>query len=262
MKKISSKQWEKFDRDGYLLLGRVCSSKDITQLGNRINDIMLGKADVDYERMMMQLDCSDGPGSKPGPQSFGFKGATLAYRKIQDLENDPIFLRYMQESLFQDICAKVYGVKTNIACFRAMFMNKPASEGTNLVWHQDRWTNLDRDPKITIWTAIDNCNIANGCVQIIPGSHRILINSESTSGFLTPEQTNDILKKNIPIPLELNAGEVILLHNWLLHSSDVNRTNDPRRAFSVCYMDANTRSNSGQEYPIVFGDGALGFNSD
>ena len=43
MRKISSQQWEKFDRDGYLLLGRACSSKDIGQLGNRINDIMLGK---------------------------------------------------------------------------------------------------------------------------------------------------------------------------------------------------------------------------
>ena len=37
------------------------------------------------------------------------------------------------------------------------------------------------------------------------------------------------------------AGECALLHNWLLHSSDVNHTDIPRRAFSVCYMDAQTR---------------------
>ena len=261
MEKISSLLWDQFDRDGYLPLGRVCGSREVDELGNRINDIMLGKADVDYDKMMMQLDCSNGHGTDPGPQTNGFKGATLAYRKIQDLEYDEVFLRYMQQGLFHDICCKIYGLQTNIACFRAMFMNKPAGEGTNLVWHQDRWTNLDRDPKITIWTALDNCNVANGCVQVIPGSHRTLVNCESASGFLTQAQTDDVLEKNIPKPLELDAGEVVLLHNWLLHSSDVNKTDEPRRAFSVCYMDAETKAHNGQKFPIIFGDGALCANS-
>ena len=257
MEKISSQKWDQFDCDGYLPLGRVCSSRELRNLGDRINDIMLGKADVDYDKMMMQLDCSDGHGSAPGPQTFGFKGATLAYRKIQDLEYDEFFLRYIQTNLFQEICAKIYGTQTNIACFRAMFMNKPAREGTNLVWHQDRWTNLDRDPKITIWTALDDCNIENGCVHVIPGSHRVLVNSDSASGFLNEMQTEEVLDKNIPVPLELKAGEVVLLHNWLLHSSDVNTTDKPRRAFSVCYMDANTKSYNGQIFPVVFGQGSL-----
>ena len=47
-------------------------------------------------------------------------------------------------------------------------------------------------------------------------------------------------KKDI-VHLELKAGEVALLHNWLLHSSDVNKTSIARRAFSVCYLDARTQ---------------------
>lgn len=58
--------------------------------------------------------------------------------------------------------------------------------------------------------------------------------------------------------LELKPGEVALLHNWLLHCSDVNKTDISRRAFSVCYMDANTKHEKGSEkYTAIFGPGAL-----
>jgi phytanoyl-CoA hydroxylase len=254
---ISSQEWQTFARDGYLRLGQVASDEELHGLQTRMDDIMLGRADVDYERMMMQLDRADGPDSQPGPQSYGFKGATLAYRKIQDLEYDALFLAYLQKPLFANICAQVYGDDRRIACMRAMFMNKPAGFGTHLVWHQDRWTNLDRDPQITLWTALDPATIENGCVHVIPGSHGALVNPEHGSGFLTAEQTEKILAENEPVPLELEAGEVVLLHNWLLHSSDVNRSGTPRRAFSVCYMDAETVANNGHVYPVVFGAGAL-----
>jgi ectoine hydroxylase-related dioxygenase (phytanoyl-CoA dioxygenase family) len=138
-----------------------------------------------------------------------------------------------------------------------MFMNKPARKGTFLPWHQDRWSMLDRDPVVTIWTALDPATIANGCVQIIPGSHHRLINPAHDSGFLTLEQTEELAPSNKRAYLELKAGEAVLMHNWLLHASDVNSTDIPRRAFSVCYMDAQTRGSNGEKFSIVFGEGAL-----
>jgi phytanoyl-CoA hydroxylase len=53
---------------------------------------------------------------------------------------------------------------------------------------------------------------------------------------------------------------VALLHNWTLHSSDVNRSSQSRRAFSVSYMDAetiNTRKNELASTSVIFGTGAL-----
>src|SRR6476661_7180908 len=78
-------------------------------------------------------------------------------------------LRALQQRIFREICARVYGPETRISCFRAMFMNKPAHKGTFLPWHQDRWSDLDRDPLVTVYTALDPATIANGCVQVIPG---------------------------------------------------------------------------------------------
>ena len=186
---ISDQQWQQYEADGYVKLGKVLDGAELAALQQRIDDIMMGKAQIDYDRILMQLDSADGAYNNAGPQSRGFKGATLNYRKIQDLELDPLFLSYMQRPVFRNICERVYGEGVPINGFRAMFMNKPSNQGTFLPWHQDRWTHLDRDPLITVWTALDPATIANGCVQVIRGSHKFgLINPSHPSGFLTPEQ--------------------------------------------------------------------------
>ncbi len=251
---MTEQQWEQFSRDGYLRLGKLLDGGDLAALQKRIDQIMLGTADVDYDRMLMQIDSDSGRYEDAGEQSKGFKGPTLNYRKIQDLERDPLFLAYLQRPLFRDICARVHGPGVPIATFRAMFMNKPARKGTWLPWHQDRWTRLDRDPLVTVWMALDPATVANGCVQVISGSHlHGLINPSHSSGFLTEEQAKEHAPKDRVVFLELAPGEAVLLHNYLLHASDVNRTEIPRRAFSVCYMDARTIDATGERYTLVFG---------
>jgi hypothetical protein len=256
---LSAEQWAQYDRDGYLKLGKLLGATDLAALQQRIDDIMLGKAALRYERLLMQLDSQTGKYEDAGTQSKGFKGATLGYRKIQDLEYDPLFLGYLQRPIFRHICARHYGPDQPVACYRAMFMNKPAHKGTFLPWHQDRWADLDRDPLVTLWTALDPATVANGCVQVIPGSHKLgLINRAHPSGFLTKEQAAEYCTPDKVVYLEMAPGEVALLHNWLLHASDVNRTDTSRRAFSVCYMDARTTNLRQPEvFPVVFGPGAL-----
>jgi len=255
---ISANQWAQYDRDGYLKLGQLLDAAELHELQQRIDDIMLGTARVDYDRMLMQLDSDSGKYEEAGAQTRGFKGATVNYRKIQELEFDSLFLEYMQLPIFREICEHVYGVGTQIAAFRAMFMNKPARKGTFLPWHQDRWPHLDRDPQITVWTALDPATVGNGCVQVVPGSHRHgLINPAHPSGFLTPEQAAQHAPADKIVYLELPPGECVLLHNYLLHASDVNRTDTSRRAFSVCYMDAHTVTTTDTKFTTIFGAGAL-----
>lgn len=261
---ITPAQWAEYETNGYLKLGKLLDDSGVEVLRQRIDDIMLGRAEIDYDRIMMQLDSSSGAYGDAGPQSLGHKGATLDYRKIEWLEFDPLFLAYVQRPEFRDICARVYGPNKTIRCFRAMFMNKPANKGTLLPWHQDRWVHLDRDPLLTVWTALDPATVANGCVQVIPGSHKLgVINPDHPSGFLTDEQIAAHCSNERAVYLELAAGEVALLHNWLLHRSDKNHSNISRRAFSVNYMDADTRlvpshiRPSIPEYTLVFGPGAL-----
>lgn len=257
---LTDEQWRSYEQEGYLILKGFLSPERLIALQQRIDDIMLGKAQVDYSRMLMQLDSETGAYDDAGVQSKGHKGATLDYRKIQDLEYDPTFLELMRHPVFEDACRRVYGRDADVGCFRAMFMNKPANKGTFLPWHQDRWNFLDRDPELTVWVALDPATIENGCVQIVPRTHNIgLINPDHPSGFLTEEQAAKWAPREKVVYVELDAGDVVLLHNRLLHGSDKNHSSQSRRAFSVCYMDAATKhlKDADAQWPVVFGKGAL-----
>ena len=250
---ITDAQWRKYEQDGFIKLGKLLSDADLVALQERIDDIMLGRAEIDYDRLLMQLDSTTGNYGDAGEQTNGHKGSTLAYRKIQNLEIDDLFSEYVNRPIFREICDYVYGKGTPISCFRAMFMNKPSNQGTKLPWHQDAWTDLDRQPLITIWTALDPATKQNGCVEVIAGSHRQgLVNPAHASGFLSDEQIEDQCRPELVEYLELAPGEVALLHNWLLHSSDVNRTDVSRRAFSVCYMEGATVSKRGEQFAPLF----------
>lgn len=255
---LTDDQWLQYTRDGYLKLGKLLDDAALRELQQRIDDIMLGKADVDYDRMLMQLDSDTGEYGDMKPMSKGHKGARLDYRKIEQLEYDPVFLKYIQQPIFNEICARTYGGHVPVAVFRSMFMNKPANKGTKLPWHQDRWTHLDRDPLITVWTALDPATIENGCVEVIPGSHKFgVMNPEHGSGFLTDGLAAEHCRPEDRVYIELEPGEVVLLHNWLLHASDKNHSAQSRRALSVCYMDARTVTTRGEKFPVVFGKDAL-----
>ena len=236
---LTDDELETFRRDGYVRLGRVVDDDELAALQQRIDQIMLGE--VRYDGMMMQLDSESGDYADLPAQTRGFKGPSLAYRKIQDLELDPVFLAYLRRPLIRSLCERLVG--PGITIFRSMFMNKPAHRGTLLPWHQDggdQW-GLDIDPIITLWLALDPATIANGCVQVIPGSHRLGLLSER-GHTITPEQEAEHCPQDRIVHLELQPGELVLLHNFLLHRSDRNATDIPRRAFSACLMDAATRS--------------------
>lgn len=243
-RRIDADEWVSFYRDGYLKLGRTLDDNELEGLRTRIDEIMLGR--VDTSRLDMQLD----PGGEYRmlPTERGCRRPTVRYRKIQGLENDPRFRTFMRKPLFRTLCERIYGAHIDITLFRAMFMNKPAHGGTHLPWHQDagaQW-GLDRDPVATVWTALDPATRANGCVKVVPGTHHLgllskyghVIDETLQERLCTPEKT---------VYLELKAGESVLLHNWLLHASEVNSTDAPRRAFSVCYLDGRTRKVPRQE---------------
>ncbi len=259
---VSNEQWAQYHRDGYLRLGKVAEATELAEMQAEMDEVMLGTASVDYDRMLMQLDGESGEYSGLPPQSRGHKGATLEYRKIQELEYDPVFLKWMKKPIFREITGEIYGQHAPVSVYRAMFMNKPAHKGSVLPWHQDGgdgW-GLDRDPLVTVWTALDPATKANGCVEVIPGTHRLgLLSAQGHT--VSEEHVARYAPDDRIVHVELEPGEVVLLHNWLLHRSGMNSTDIPRRGFSACYMHGKAKhereEHRGHVFPRIFGDGAL-----
>ena len=249
---LTEQQWNDYSRDGFLRLGKVLEPEELEALKQRADDLALGH--VKNPNVQMQLDTGGAYEELPGAVG-SFERGTALYRKVQGLEADELFSRLVRHPLFLEICARLYGQHAPVSIFRAMVMNKPAGQGTILPWHQDGgdvWA-LDRDPLITIWVALDPATQANGCMEIVPGTHRLGL--LSTFGSTVGDE--DVMRHCPPErvqPLEVEAGHAVLLHNWLIHRSGVNPSPVPRRAFTACYMDGRTQSIlTGNYFPLVAG---------
>ena len=237
---LTDQQFEQFDRDGYLVLGRTMADEELAGLQQRLSDITEGR--IHYDGLGMQsYEAAD--------------NATDArrFRKLGPLWLDDRYLAYFQKALFGQIMRRYYG--QNVAIQRAMlFNNFPGEAKAGISYHQDggdSWNwNYQPHPFITIWTAIDRATVENGCVHVLPGTHQKLI---------PHAEVDQIVQRSTAVPIELEAGEAALLHNWTLHGSFANTSDHPRQAVTVCYADAITRRKDGKPFdgPVVFGEGAV-----
>jgi len=237
-----------FHEHGYARLGRVMNDAGLGALRDRADEIMLGT--VSHEGLFFQLDTDTGSyhDLKFGR---GYEGPSLDYRKIEKLEKDELFLAWIQNPLFQTISRAL--IAGPIALYRAVLMTKGSKGGTVLPWHQDGglFWGLDRDPSLQIWTALDDAPEEGGCVEVLPGSHKEGL--ATPLGGVVPE--HHVLEKRAnerAVRLPAQAGEAILLHNHLWHRSLVSRTGKVRRAFSICYMSAETKCRRKKRAPRQF----------
>jgi len=249
---LTEEQWESFARNGFLHLGRVLDDESIARLTQRADDLALGR--IVNEKIEMQLDTGGAYLELPDAVS-AFETGTHLYRKIQGLEFDAEFLPLIEHPRFVEACARMYGPHVALSLFRAMVMNKPAGQGTVLPWHQDGgdvW-GIDREPLVTIWTALDPATEANGAMQAVRGSHRLGLLTNYGSTLSDEDARKHCAPENI-VTLEVPAGHAVLMHNWLIHRSGINPSPVPRRAVTICYLDGRTRwTENGQLLNIVAG---------
>jgi ectoine hydroxylase-related dioxygenase (phytanoyl-CoA dioxygenase family) len=122
-------------------------------------------------------------------------------------------------------------------------------------WHQDNgYAAVAPGTNVTIWIALDDVDPANGCVWIVPGSHRhgLLAHHKPTDDnwYWTTPVAGD------GIPASLQAGQAVAFSGLTLHRSKQNSTQAPRRAFFVEYAEATaTYQRPGQERRSILEDG-------
>lgn len=114
-------------------------------------------------------------------------------------------------------------------------------------WHQDYgyWYDVGClfPDMASCMIAIDRATRANGCLQVLRGSHRMGRINHGPIGDQTgadPERVAAALERFDLVHCELGPGSAVLFHGNLLHRSDQNHSDDPRWAFIACY---NTRHN-------------------
>ncbi|MCC7494166.1 MAG: phytanoyl-CoA dioxygenase family protein [Fimbriimonadaceae bacterium] len=159
----------------------------------------------------------------------------------------PVALKYVQHpaicgQLSQLTAAHLAHWDGSVKCMQSMlFVKPPGFQGQ--AWHQDEIYIPTRDRSlIGAWIAIDDATVANGCLWILPGSHR--------PGYLFPQRDHgrpdefDFAQESYgfddsaELAVEVPAGSVVFFNGYLLHRSRRNRSAIYRRVLVNHYMNA------------------------
>lgn len=142
-----------------------------------------------------------------------------------------------------------------VKCMQTMlFVKSPGKPGQ--AWHQDERYIPTRDRSLCgAWIAVDDATIDNGCLWVVPGSHR--------DGYIFPWKNPEDLDEcdgssqcvgfdeSKAVPVEVKAGSVVFFNGYLLHKSLKNRSSGYRRALVSHYMNAWSLLPWGMEQQIA-----------
>ena len=126
-----------------------------------------------------------------------------------------------------------------------LYIWKPPEIGLGFPWHQDKWYfnhQYKTGTTVATWTAIDDAAIDNGCLYVIPGSHKNeVLEHKVLEGLQQGEfRQADGARDEDGVPVEVPAGSVIWFNSQVLHKSTDNHSHRFRRANVAHYIDART----------------------
>lgn len=101
-------------------------------------------------------------------------------------------------------------------------------------WHQDRAVALeeaDSTDMVTVWLAITDATVENGCLQVAPGKVGMLPHCPKTQTAIADGYVDHARA----VPLPVKAGGVVIFHPLTPHSSLVNQTSGFRWSFDLRY---------------------------
>lgn len=134
----------------------------------------------------------------------------------------------------------------DILCWNTIFWIKEAGSPSYVGWHQDlEYWGLDNSELVNVWVALSPATEASGCMSVIPGSHKELLDHDETyaeDNMLTrgQELKIDIAEREIA-PMPLQPGQMSMHNVRSAHGSGPNTTDDRRIGLSLQYMPTSTR---------------------
>ena len=219
-KKLSIEQVDQFNRDGYVKPVEIFSSEEIAEIRKYFDDL-LNKVIA------------------AGGDSYSISSAHLKYGRVYDLLTD---------SRIVDAVGDLLG--ENVVGWGSHFFCKMPHDGKEVAWHQDAsyWP-LSPSKAVTVWLAVDDADQENACMKFISGSHH--------SGHLTYRPSDsaehNVLNQTVEDPEqygevvydELQAGQISLHSDLLLHGSEANESDRRRCGLTLRYAATDVHAGLG-----------------
>lgn len=227
---LTPEQIKQYRQDGYLIVRGFLNAAEVEKLYHvAIEDSAISKHAIN-------VNDSTGKRSK----------LSLWYKPGDDVYG----LLTRSQQLVESVDALLDNSDSPVCHFHSKLMQKEPRVGGAWEWHQDYgyWYKnefLLPDQMMSVMVAITAANQANGCLQVIKGSHKM---GRVEHGFAgeqvgASQRYVDLALKTMEhVFVELTAGDVLFFHSNILHRSEANLSDSPRWSMISCY---NRQSNIG-----------------
>jgi len=247
---------QQFHQQGYLVLKQFCPQdllsaiKQTTHhhLSDRIEPLEL-EAELQY----------------PGAPLKDGEGHQTIRRLKQAYDRDTVFQQWGKFEPTLSILRQLFSTPVpddEVLLVRAhhnCVMTKHPRFSSDSWWHQDlRYWRYSKGELISSWLALGDETEQNGCLQVIPGSHRDHFVPEQfdEAKFYRQDREDNQQRLADRVKVELTAGDLVLFHCRLLHAATRNRTDQTKLALVYTYRsnddvpEAGSRSASLPDEPF------------
>ena len=218
---LTKVQIETYRNYGYLIVENVLTSCEIEAL-RQVTDLLLKEA----RNVQGHSDVFDiGQGHSP---------TTPRVRRIKYPNVvDPVYDEMLRHPAILGIVEQLVGT-SGIRYQETKLNVKAARSGEPVEWHQD-WAFVPHtnDDLLAVGIPLDDMTVENGCLRVVPGSHRVDIFDHHADGLFVgavdPEPIHNLLETAVPI--EVEAGGISIHHVRALHGSAQNPSDRSRRLY-------------------------------
>lgn len=180
----------------------------------------------------------------PGVKPEQLRGAHLERGHPLGLVGHREFLDFALDPGLLDIVERIVG--PDIILWSVHVFCKPGGTGREVPWHQDgQYWPIRPLATCTLWLALDDVSPENGCLRVIPGSHRtgalyshhdnndprLVLNQELDQDQFDPADAFDVA---------LKAGQFSLHDIFLIHGSNANTSGRRRAGMAIRYMPSTS----------------------
>ncbi|MGD9854538.1 MAG: phytanoyl-CoA dioxygenase family protein [Planctomycetaceae bacterium] len=174
-----------------------------------------------------------------GRDSYSISTAHLKHGRVYDLLTEPRIV-----ACVKDLLGK------NVVGWGSHFFCKMPRDGKAVAWHQDAsyWP-LTPTKAVTVWLAIDDADRENACMRFICGSqhfgHLTFRPSGSHEHNVLNQTIDNAEQYGEPVDDVLQAGEISLHSDLLLHGSEANDSDRRRCGLTLRYAATDVRAHLG-----------------
>jgi len=232
---LTEEQIRQFDEVGFLKGDVVLSDDEVERLRVELDMVMEGKT---VKKPVLNRNMLDN-------SHYGMN-ITKKETVVQIVNIWMASEAFLEHAKNRTLCEEVAQLcrTDTLRIWHDQIQYKPPVTGGPTHWHQDHplWPLIQPADLVSAWVALDDATVENGCMWMVPGSHKWGNQQaylSSDENFMPFHKKPELLPEGAyveAVPFEIKKGQVGYHHCLTWHGSPHNRSERKRRAIAVHYM--------------------------